>query len=163
MKTNFISLLISLLFITSLTACYSRKVTSTVELSQLVRSAINNNDVDKLRMLSSLPLLISEQEWITANDGYGFVLGATKQVELSTDEKFYQYFRSTIKSLYIRGERVFSEDITSGLFKEELKEQEKFWNNLTLHFLKRGEGDVEHIILLGFEKNTNKIRAIYIN
>lgn len=163
MKTNFRLLFVLLLFISSLTACYNSKVIPTEDQSSLIRSAINDNNVDKLRALSSLPLLIREQEWVTADDGYGFVLGAAQQVKLSTDEEFYNYFQTAIKLIHIQGERVFSKDITPGMFAEELKGQDKLWNNLTLHFLKRGEGDVEHIVLLGFEKNTNKLRAIYIN
>ena len=49
------------------------------------------------------------------------------------------------------------------MFAEELKGNKKYWMSLNLYLLKRGEGDVEHIVLLGLDKNTNKLRAIYVN
>ncbi len=56
-----------------------------------------------------------------------------------------------------------SGNITLSMFSDELKNQKQHWVNLKLHLLIRGERDVEHIVLLGLEKYTHKLRAIYIN
>ena len=161
---NRIKILLSFfLFVLMLSACNnSNKLTST-EQAQLIRQAINDNNVNQLQSLSALPVFVREQEWITVNDGYGFVLGSEKQINLSTNIDFIQYFKLSINSVHIESEKVITEDITLSLFADELSNQIQYWNNLNLHLLVRGEADVEHIVLLGLEKETNKLRAIYIN
>lgn len=156
-------LLVASLAVLSIAACNESKVLTSIEQAQLIRLAINNNDTKKLLSLSSLPLFIREQEWVTANDGYGFMLGKAKQNHLTTDDEFNQYFNTSINTVHIPGEQVITEDITTALFADELKDTNSYWNKLNLHLLKRGEGDVEHIVLLGLDKDTKKLRAIYMN
>jgi len=162
MKTGFNLLFILLLLMPFLSACSNDKENTPIEQAKLIRLSINNNNSDQLRTLSSLPLLVSTQEWTSSDDGYGFVLGDSKQIELTTDKEFQEHFKATINSIHIQGEQVIS-DISLNIFTEELKDQIKRWDSLNLYLLKRGEGDVEHIVLLGLNKNTNKLRAIYIN
>ncbi len=163
MNTSLNFLLTFLLFVSSITACVSGEYHSPVEHVSAIRLSINNNNIKKLRTLATLPLFFQEQEWSSATDGYGFVLGDSKQIELATNEEFEQHFRARIESIHIKGEKVLSNDITLDMFAEELKGTKKYWMSLNLYLLKRGEGDVEHIVLLGLDKNTNKLRAIYVN
>ena len=161
---NRIKMLLSVfLYVLILSACSNPNKLTSTEQAQLIRLAINDNNVNKLQRLSALPVFVREQEWVTANDGYGFVLGSAKQAKLLTNLEFMKYFKSSINSIHIESEKVIAEDITLSLFADELSEQIQHWNNLNLHLLVRGEGDVEHIVLLGLEKETNKFRAIYIN
>ena len=157
------SLYLPFLFLFSiiLTSCDSNTL-SPSEQAQLIRGAINNNDVKKFRELSALPLLLREQEWESAKDGTGFVLAATKQSLLATNEQFNKIIPSFLKSLHIEGEQAIL-DITLNMFSDELGNQVDGWTNLNLILFKRGEGDVEHIVLMGLNKKTNELEAIYIN
>jgi len=49
------------------------------------------------------------------------------------------------------------------MFKNELGDKLSFWKRFNLVLFKRGEGDVEHIVLMGINKTSNKLSAIYIN
>jgi len=162
MKSSLYSLFIFLSIITILSACNNKNISS-IEQAQLIRLAINNNDIEKLRSFAALPVIIREQEWVTADDGYGFVLGIAKQLIISTNEEFNRYFKTSINSINISGKKIITKDITLTMFADELKGQKQNWNKLKLYLLVRGEGDVEHIVLLGLEPETNKLRAIYIN
>ncbi len=145
-----------------LASCDSNITHSPTEQALQIRLSINNNNVKKLRALSSLPLIVREQEWESANDGSGFILGATKQSSISTDEAFNKKIMPFLKSLQIKGEQAIT-DITLNMFTTELGKQVNNWADLKLILFKRGEGDVEHIVLMGLSKKTNKLKAIYIN
>ena len=145
-----------------LTSCDSSIILSPTEQALEIRLSINNNNIKKLRALSSLPLIVREQEWESAKDGSGFVLGAAKQSSISTDEVFNKKIISFLKSLQIEGEQAIT-DITLNMFTTELGKQVNNWADLKLVLFKRGEGDVEHIVLMGLSKETNKLKAIYIN
>ncbi len=151
-----------LLMVAALAACNDKKISSAGQ-AEVIHTAIDNNDIHRLRSVTALPLVVREQEWATANDGYGFVLGPARQFEITTDDEFNRYFESSIKLIKIARKKIISEGIPLTMFSDELEEQKKLWNGLNLHLLVRGEGDVEHIILLGLEKGTHKLRAIYMN
>jgi len=143
------ALLIFFIISIFLTSCDSSVTLSPTKQALQIRLSINNNNAKKLRTLSSLPLIISEQQWESASDGSGFVLGTTKQSSISTDEIF-------IKKITIT-------DITLNMFTTELGKHINNWDKLNLILFKRGEGDVEHIVLMGLSKETKKLKAIYIN
>ena len=143
-------------------SCDSNTSVTPSEQALQIRLSINNNNTDKLRALSSLPLIVLEQEWESAKDGSGFILGVTKQSVISTDELFNKKIEPFLKSLQIEGVQAIT-DITLNMFTSELGKQADSWTNLKLVLFKRGEGDVEHIVLMGLNKKTNKLKAIYIN
>ena len=145
-----------------LIACDSTHALSPTEQALQIRLSINNNNIEKFRALSSLPLIIREQEWESANDGTGFILGTAKQSLLSSDDNFNNKISTLLKSLKIEGEKAIT-DITTNMFTTELGEQVNTWDDFKLILFKRGEGDVEHIVLMGLNKKTNKLQAIYIN
>lgn len=163
MHKRILAFLSLVLLITSITTCYNNSSPSSSEHALLIKKAINSNNVKALRSLTDLPLFFRNQEWESASDGYGFVLGSFKQIQLSSDAEFTKHFNKFIKTIQIEGNKVITQDISLDLFSEELRGQTKNWRTLKLHLLKRGEGDVEHIVLLGLDKNTNKLKAIYIN
>lgn len=145
-----------------LISCSSNTLPSITEQAHKIRLSINNNNTDKLRALSSLPLIVCEQEWESAKDGSGFVLGISEQSLISTDELFNKKIEPFLKSLKIEGVQAIT-DITLDMFTSELGKQADSWTDLKLVLFKRGEGDVEHIVLMGLNKKTNKLKAIYIN
>ena len=145
-----------------LVACDSTNTPSPTEQALQIRLSINNNNIEKFRALSSLPLIIREQEWESAKDGTGFILGAAKESLLSSDDEFNIKISTFLKSLQIEGEQAVT-DITLNMFNDELGEQVNNWDDFKLILFKRGEGDVEHIVLMGLNKKTYKMEAIYIN
>jgi len=145
-----------------LVACDSTHTRSPTEQALQIRLSINNNNIEEFRALSSLPLIIREQEWQSAKDGTGFILGVAKQSLLSSDDAFNKIISTFLKSLQIEDERAVT-DITSNMFTSELGEKVNDWDDFKLILFKRGEGDVEHIVLMGLNKKTNKLQAIYIN
>jgi len=156
------ALLIFFIISIFLTSCDSSVTLSPTKQALQIRLSINNNNAKKLRTLSSLPLIISEQQWESASDGSGFVLGTTKQSSISTDEIFIKKITPFLKSLQIEGEQAIT-DITLNMFTTELGKHINNWDKLNLILFKRGEGDVEHIVLMGLSKETKKLKAIYIN
>lgn len=145
-----------------LASCNSSDTLSPTEQALQIRLSINNNNVDKLHALSSLPLIVREQEWKSAKDGSGFILGAAKQSLISTNEAYNIKITPFLKSLQIEGEQAIT-DITLNMFASELGKQANNWTDLKLILFKRGEGDVEHIVLMGLSKKTNNLKAIYTN
>ncbi|MDR4515938.1 MAG: hypothetical protein MRK00_00850 [Nitrosomonas sp.] len=145
------------------TSCNSNSTVSVNEQALKIRTSINDNKVENLYTLTSLPLIVREQEWQSADDGRGFILGKVNQIVLSTKYEFSTYMTPLLKNIVIEGQESISEGITLDIFTDELGKQSSNWNDLNLVLFKRGEGDVEHIILMGLSKETNKLRAIYIN
>lgn len=159
---GFYSLIFFLFSASLLSACSGSKTFSPAEQAQQIRIAINNNNSEKLRSLSALPLAIRNQEWGSAKDGTGFFLGAAKHTLVSTEELFNKTIPSFLKSLKIEGEQAIT-DITLNMFSSELGKNMNDWADLNLILFKRGEGDVEHIVLMGLNKKSNKMEAIYLN
>ncbi|MFK5915780.1 MAG: hypothetical protein QM484_15545 [Woeseiaceae bacterium] len=159
---GFYFLIFFLLSAVFLSACNGDKTLSTTEQAQQIRLAINNNDAEKLRTLSALPLMLRNQEWESAQDGYGFVLGVAKHTIISTNDLFNKTIPPFLKSLNIEGEQATT-DITLTMLTSQLGKTINDWADLNLVIFKRGEGDVEHIVIMGLNKKTNKLNAIYIN
>lgn len=159
---GFYSLIFFLFSVVFLSACNSGKTLSPAEQAQQIRTAINNNNLQTFRTLTALPLTISNQQWESAKDGYGFVLGVAKHTIISTDDLFNKAIPLFLKSLEIEGKKTMT-DMTLNMFTSELGEKKNDWAGLNLILFKRGEGDVEHIVLMGLNKKTNKLNAIYLN
>ena len=127
-----------------------------------LRNAINANDFNILADSIALPLVIREQEWETAVDGYGYVLGAKNTFVVSNSKDLIEALR-ILERVEILGEAPLGQDFTIADFKGELSGIDQQWKPLDLEVFFRGQGDVEHIVILGLDKKTEKLRAIYIN
>lgn len=159
---GFYSLIFFLFSAVLISSCSDGKMLSSVKQAQQIRIAINNNNSEKFRALSTLPLTIRNQKWESAQDGYGFVLGVAKHTIISTDDLFNKTIPPFLKSLKIEGEQATT-DITLTMLTAQFGKTINDWADLNLVIFKRGEGDVEHIVIMGFNKKTNKLKAIYIN
>ena len=154
--------LISLFSLIFLVACNSSNADSITEAAMKIRFAINTNNAEQLHSLTTLPLTIREQEWESANDGTGFALGNVKLTSIPTNSHFNKLIPPFLQSVQIEGEKPVT-DITLDMFKDELGKHITNWARFKLVLFKRGEGDVEHIVLMGLNKKTNKMEAIYLN
>ncbi|MFL0805533.1 MAG: hypothetical protein K6L81_17600 [Agarilytica sp.] len=129
----------------------------------VVREAINSNNPSDLLSLFESKLVIREQEWESAPDGTGFTLGEVRDFSIDAQKDALTAIESFLGRVHIEGEKPFIDDVSVKLFSEELSGIESQWEALELVYFLRGMGDVEHIVLLGFDAETHKLRRFYIN
>ena len=149
--------------ITTLSAKTADTKTTEVIVAQKIRSAINHNDIKAFEELSTLPLLVREQEWRSAIKGSGHILGSIHDFTIQSKENFEKKIKPFIHSVMIEGKEAKHEGIVLALFNYELVYQYNKWKGLSLYLFLRGSADVEHIVLLGIDKKSMKLKAIYVN
>ena len=128
-----------------------------------IRSSINNNNVELFESLIDFPLTVNEQIWESATDGSGFVLGERSDKTITQSSSTKLEMKLLLESISIQGKSAITDGITLSLFSEELTNQTQHWKNLDIVLFKRGEGDIEHVVLLGLNKKTKQLHSIYIN
>ena len=128
------------------------------------REAINTNNLELMLKLVQLPLGVDQQEWATLNKGYGFTLKERKITRLKDLKALKKFMKTFLPSIRIKGKKstLVSQKDKENL-KIELAGMKKGWRSLLVYLFLRGEGDVEHIVLLGIDPLSRKIRAIYVN
>lgn len=154
---------ISLIIFMSLFILACQTTFTTSESALQIRSSINTNDVALFESLIEFPLIVNEQTWESATDGSGFVLGKRSDQTIIQSSSTTLEMKLLLESINIQGMSAITDGITLSLFSEELINQTQHWKNLDLVLFKRGEGDVEHVVLLGLNKETKQLRSIYIN
>lgn len=142
-------------------ACQSETATS--ESALQIRTSINSNNVEQFESLIDYPLTVNEQVWESASDGSGFVLGKRSDKTIAQSSSASLEIKLLLESINIQGKSAITDGITLSLFSEELINQTQHWEDLDLVLFKRGEGDIEHVVLLGLNKKTKQLRSIYIN
>lgn len=128
-----------------------------------VRTSINNNNASAFADVVALPFYVREHTWESASDGIGFVLAAKKDSTALNKDQLTILAKSIVDKIQIEGETVIMEDISLAMFTKELFGMEHLWQGLTMALFVRGESDVEHVVLMGFDPLTNKLRALYFN
>ena len=166
MRKHIHILLVSLLAIMT-SGCINQPVTQSVTQSAekqavALRNAINTNNFDLLTHSIPLPIILRKQDWKTADDGYGYVLGLNNTLIANDTEELYEVF-SILRNVEIEGDSPLEQKFTLADFTEEFAGIEHYWEPLELVVFFRGQGDVEHIVVLGLDKKSSKLRAIYIN
>ena len=122
--------------------------------------AINQNNANMVTSLSAAPLSIRNQEWESALDGKGFVLGKVQDVLLTDQTQVKAYFSENIQKIGVEGAAPTIATLT--LLKDELAGMENKWQGFDIYLFLRGMGDVEHIFVLGIDTK-GKVSAIYFN
>jgi hypothetical protein len=134
------------------------------QIAEKFRIAVNQDDVTSLTKLVGKPLSVFEQEWESAQDGTGFVLGARKSVQIDSAQDVERFMADFVLRLKIEGDKaVLVPQQEYSNFSEEFADTVNQWRNLKVYLFMRGEGDVEHIVLIGLHPESKKIHAIYIN
>jgi len=147
-----------------LSACSKPVSVSEAQIATQFRNALNNKDITTLVRLLGTPLTAVEQQWETAKDGVGFVLASRQLKQIESAEKLKEFVIEFSSRAAIEGNDallIMPSEFTN--FKAEFSGAENNWQQLTVYLFKRGEGDVEHIVLLGINPADKKIHAIYIN
>ncbi len=156
-------ILFSSLLAIMISGCINQSVTQSAEKQAIsLRNAINTNDFALLANSIPLPLVLSKQDWKTADDGYGYVLGLKNTLIANNTEELNDVF-SILKNVEIEGDYQLEQEFTLTDFTEEFSGLEHYWEPLELVVFFRGQGDVEHIVVLGLDKKSSQLRAIYIN
>jgi len=158
---QYIHIIITTLCIMFISGCLNEPVTSTKQ-GITLRNAINTNDFTLLADSITFPLAVTKQDWKTADDGYGYVL-ANKKNHLSNNSKDLAAVFKILEHVEIEGKEPLDQELTLADFSNEFEGIEHYWKTLDLVVFFRGEGDVEHIVILGLDKQSAKLRAIYIN
>ena len=160
---QYINILFAAILAMFISGCINQSVTITPdEQAVSLRNAINTNDFILLSNSITLPLALSKQDWETANDGYGYVLGA-KYTQIAKNTKDLDEVFRVLEHVEIEGEYSLEQEFTHTDFRDEFAGIDYDWGSLKLVVFFRGQGDVEHIVVLGLDKTTSKLRAIYIN
>ncbi len=160
-STQWIFLFTCILFVSS---CANSGGISYPQVTAQFRIALNTNDVVSLVKLTSLPLTVFEQEWESAQDGIGFVLGRQKINRVDKTEELEKFFEIFAPRVTVEGERAILISLGEyNNFRIEFANSMDQWQKLKTYLFKRGEGDVEHIVLLGIDPKSNKVKAIYLN
>lgn len=141
-------------------ACTKTEPASTAQVAGKFVISLNHKDMDTLARLSATPLWVRQQEWESAKDGAGFVLGKVNDINLTDQEKIKKYFSDPAKKISVESEK--SEDASLTLLQDELKGSEQVWKGLSIYLFLRGMGDVEHIFVIGVD-GKGKVAAVYLN
>ncbi len=128
------------------------------------RTAMNINDISTLVNNIQLPFTMTEQQWDSADDGIGYILGARKVTRIESKQQLVPFLQTIVPLISIDGEQGHFISVSEyDDLKIELADSVEEWRNLKTYLFKRGEADVEHIILLGIQARSHKIKAIYMN
>jgi len=126
--------------------------------------AINRKDVSALVEMASIPFQYRSQEWVSADDGYGFVLGAAEDQQIGDAGALRKFFEGLVGRVEIENEKI-SDLLPPGdsLLEEEMSGAPKAWSTLYLGLFLRGSGDVEHLAVVGLSSDSGKVGALYVN
>lgn len=145
-------------------ACTTTPQLTTKEAANQFVKAINQSDVQALLELSDPPFYVHNQQWESAEDGYGFVLGKRDQMIFEDNEKLSIYMNTLSRKLKVDsvdGEYIPVAEYSR--FHDELGESALEWKTQDVFLFLRGMGDVEHIVILGINRKTKKIKQLYFN
>lgn len=125
--------------------------------------ALNSKDVAAMERLAATPFRFTNQAWEGASDGSGFVRGkATQRVATNSDE-LRALFRDVASTVTVEEPgAVPNPPSKADLLKDTLGEAGQ-WVNLDLVLFKRGEGDVEHVAIVGVDGSSGKVTGFYVN
>ena len=125
--------------------------------------AINAKDIDSMAKFAASPFRFRNQPWESAPDGSGFVLGAaTERVANSSDELRTVLQDVAANVTIAEPTAVADPPPKADLLSEPLRGATSQWNDLDLVLFRRGEGDVEHVAIVGVDAK-GKVTGLYVN
>ena len=146
-----------------ITSCGSRPAETSSSTATSFVKALNGEDVDAMLALASDSVFVREQDWESSSDGYGFILGAISDRQVTRDVDLREAFVDLSSRVDVEREAPELIDSTiDQLAIGELSGIAGIWEPLDGYLFLRGMGDVEHIVLIGVGPK-KKVQAIYIN
>jgi hypothetical protein len=147
-----------------LNSCATTNQLTSIEAAERFALAINHHNVQELLELSELPFYVDNQDWESAADGIGFLLGERNRLTIDTAEELSTYLVTLIEKLELSGtDGMYIHEEEYSRFREELGPTTLSWQPYDAYLFLRGMSDVEHIVILGVNKSTNKIARLYFN
>lgn len=150
----------ALSFMLALGACTRSAAPSPAAVATEFVASINHGDVASLVAMCARTLNVRRQEWETARDGTGFVLGKPRDAYLTDPTQIRNFFSDPSNRVGVQGKTPDAATMT--LLSVELRGQEDIWQKLSIQLFRRGIGDVEHIFAVGID-DKYKVAAIYMN
>ena len=157
-------LLIPCFLVMLLSACATIPQPTTSEVATQFINSLNRDSVKVLISLSAFPFIATNQQWESAIDGAGFVLGKREENIFENKNDLSAYLEALTDELEI--ESVAGEYIPVteySRFHEELGTSTLKWESQDAFLFLRGMGDVEHIVMLGVDRQTKKVVQLYFN
>lgn len=125
--------------------------------------ALNAKDVSALTRLAGIPFRYRNQPWQSAPDGSGYVLGATRDRLAANADELFALLRDVASSVQVADPApVTTPPAKDVLLRETLKGAPSEWSDMNLVLFRRGEGDVEHVAIVGIDAR-GKVVGLYIN
>jgi hypothetical protein len=126
--------------------------------------ALNAKDAQRMAEVSATPFRFRNQAWQSAPDGGGFVLGNAEERVAADSTQLDPLLREVAASVSVaNAEPVVDPPSQSDLLSEPLRGASSPWASLDLVLFLRGEGDVEHIAIVGVEPLSGKVVGLYVN
>lgn len=157
------TLLASLVASSAAWSCQARQVEPRLQAESFI-NALNSGDVPRLLSLSADTLYFREQEWASAADGGGFVLGTAADTSVSGEAQLTAFYTQLATRARVEvPTAVPAPPPSDELLGAELKDADPKWFSLSLVVFLRGQGDVEHTALVGIDRMTGKVAGLYLN
>jgi hypothetical protein len=147
-----------------LNACTDIPQLTTSEVATRFVQGLNQDNVQVLTDFSELPFYVNSQQWESAKDGDGFVLGKKEQIILGNRKELAAYMHTLTGKLEtesVDGQYIPVAEYSR--FQEEFRDSSLPWESQDTFLFLRGMGDVEHIVMLGVNRKTNKVGQLYFN
>jgi hypothetical protein len=126
--------------------------------------ALNARDTGGMAEVSGFPFRFRNQAWETAPDAAGFVLGSAEERVAADAAQLDPLLRELATNVaVVTPEPVVDPPSQSYLLNEPLRGASSAWADLDLVLFRRGEGDVEHIAIVGVEPASGKVLGLYVN
>jgi hypothetical protein len=148
------------------TACSGESAVqlSSAESATAFVEALNAGAVDRLIALVDTPFSFREQNWESAPDGAGFVLGAPSERRLVDTASLRTFMTELAARVRIEEPQpVASPPDEEALHADPLRGAPPAWRELDLIVFLRGMADVEHTAIVGVHPATGRVSAFYIN
>ncbi len=125
--------------------------------------ALNSKNVEGMTELSVTPFRYRNQPWESARDGSGFVLGKVDDRVANTPEELRALLQDVSATVQVDDPApVENAPSKPDLLNGPLNGAPPAWGELNLVLFTRGEGDVEHIAIVGVDA-TGKVTGLYVN
>jgi len=125
--------------------------------------ALNSKDVGSMTKLSGIPFRFRNQAWASATDGSGLVPGAATERVATNPDDLQALLRDVASNVTVSDPvAVTNPPSKTDLLNGPLGGATQ-WAGLELVLFKRGEGDVEHIAIVGVDGGSGKVTGFFVN
>jgi len=132
--------------------------------SQEFVKTLNKGSLDDLIDLMEFPFNLSNHQWNQADNNQSLALTDFKALDFDEEDDFRLYFRNFIRTVNIQSEQGKYIPVNQySQYIDELGPNLAVWSKLDAYVYLRGTGDVEHLIIVGVNPDSETIQAMYYN